>query len=294
MKHSKSYFILTSDGSRKTELIKLLDSVKNVRNIYFIFVNQSENAWYLSDEFDSRKIEYFTINANRVIPLSEARNLALDYLDSILMPEDFDNVIFSDDDCYYSPGYCSYLDSEKITDLHQMTIPVFPVLSPDDGSYFTSKGVKKISFIKELATSDIMFYTCSISFILPYKIVKSNRFNSNIGLGNEVNQGEESDFLERIISKFPLSFIYLPEIPIYHPRKTDYPVKVFYSMSYFLSHKLVSSGNKKLYLKYACFFYLKYCFFSLFIFWNAKYRKIFRQSVLGAIDGIADIKGCFK
>ncbi|OBY37021.1 hypothetical protein PR729_10095 [Providencia rettgeri] len=85
--------------------------------------------------------------------------------------------------------------------------------------FFTSKGVPKIKSIKKIKKQDIMFYTCSISFVLPYKISKGYRFNEKIGLGNVINQGEETDYLERLISGKKINFIFQPNIKIFSSKK---------------------------------------------------------------------------
>ncbi|MDH2377311.1 MULTISPECIES: hypothetical protein [Providencia] len=285
----KNIFILTSDGTRTTDMNKLISSIDNIKNKFIVFVNQSPIPSNYSGLFEQYTIDYHIIDICHIAPLAIVRNLALDYIENYLYPSDIDRIIYSDDDCYYSQDYCNFLNHENSNDV----INVFPVVD-ENNNFFTSKGVPEIKSTKKIKKQDIMFYTCSISFILPYKISKGYRFNEKIGLGNVINQGEETDYLERLISEKKINFIFQPNIKIFHPRKTNYPNKVFYSLAYFLSYKCVHSSNKSLYFKYSILFFSKYILFSIFLVWKKKYRGLLFHTLHGVKDGIRDKHLCFN
>ncbi len=133
-----------------------------------------------------------------------------------------------------------------------------------------------------------MYYTCSISMLLNYKHCDDLRFNESLGLGNRISQGEETDFVERVVEKSNPVFKYIADVYIYHPRKTNYPANVFYSLSYFLSYKLRRSKNKNMYIRYSLFFYFKYITVGFILFFKFKYRSILFNVLKGFFDGYSD------
>ncbi|GDX07044.1 hypothetical protein [Buttiauxella sp. A111] len=281
---SKVFVILTSDGRRVDELRKLASTIVFFDNAKVIFVNQSNEHELVEHIFNENKLSYDSIYVGEVIPLSIARNIALNHIRKECNPQPTDKILFSDDDCHYSKEFASYVNQLCI---EQVTI--CPVVSDILFERFTPKGVKKIVKSTEIRLQDIMFYACSISIILPYKYANGLEFNEKLGLGNIINQGEETDYLERIILKFNPRVFYKHDCFVFHPRKNDYNPHVFFSLSYFLSNKLINSNLKGMYFKYSILFYFKYLFaFGVLIF-NSRKRAIFFSCLKGIFLGVKDI-----
>ncbi len=136
--NKRVFFILTSDGSRNRDLEKLLNSINKINNSFVLFVDQSQDYSKTEIVFSKFKFDYQLIDVGHVIPLSRARNMALDYLERNLNPSDEDVLLFSDDDCFYSDEFIDFINNEFGDDVY-----VFPVVDHNTSEFFTQRGVKK-------------------------------------------------------------------------------------------------------------------------------------------------------
>ena len=215
------------------------------------------------------------INTNGIVPLSVARNLALEYLYQL---KDFNFsscfTMFIDDDAWYPNDTLDFLSKTEVNAYAIQTID--PEINKSFiNSKFNGKEIKGYHLISDI---------CSICLIVPFDILKENNFyfHEKIGLGNKISQGEESLFIYNLHKKgiriFGINLL------IYHPYKKTFNDKNFYSLAYFFSYGYFYI-SKKLFCVPLLHLLIKYTVALLFTIKDMRYLKIFRKILEGIKDG---------
>lgn len=186
--------IATADQSEidAGDLDRLLRSAKGQR-VNFLLVLRDVCA-------DTSKILLSRPNVEAVVNsgkcgLSKARNLGLERLDSMKIPDE-DWVAFPDDDCTYPQGLAASL------------LSLGDQFSADfiAGSYGESEQYVKL--LKPLSRLDAMINVSSVCIFSRYRLIrKVGKFNEALGAGSAVfDYGEDGDFAFRLrlLSKRPI------------------------------------------------------------------------------------------
>ncbi len=272
------FLVIPSNMKRYSDVIRLFQSIDISNNIVVYFVNQSSEGLELQDIYEVKMCKVVEIKTGKIIPLSSARNLAID---KMLKNERKENalIMFIDDDAWFPQDTIEYLISCEIKGM------VIDTIDPQNNRSF--KRNKKIRF--KLNTYDVCCNIISICMIVPLDILASKRlsFNENLGLGCKISQGEESLFAFQL-HKEGLDFFYDNHL-IFHPYKKDYNVEKFYSLAYFWA--LASRKISCVFVVPAMKLIIKYFISLLGVLFEPRYLGVFIAICKGFIAGINDRYG---
>lgn len=275
---NRLYFVITSSLQNQKDVIRLCKSVDICSNIHLFFVNQSkENNIQDIYEFKYCKINEF--NTNGIIPLSVARNIALEYMYNtpfLLVEEAI--VMFIDDDAWFPKETIDMLLKTEIKSMCLRTI------DPE-----TNKSFNGLSYTEgEVKGWHLIHDICSICLVVPYKNICETKeyFHEYLGVGNEISQGEESLFIYELHNKGVR--IFYNSHYIFHPYKISNNIKNYYSLSYFWAWGLTHVSSI---FFIPCVKYLvKYTVALCLTFKSRRYPRIFINVWKGAIDGMRNKK----
>jgi hypothetical protein len=280
-------FVITTDGSRKLEFVRLISSTLNAPNAAYFILLQRDIV--LDDETLKLLPKRTTIlRDKKVIPLSVARNRLLVAMSEKEVAYGIDNhtvVLLADDDCWYSEDF--FLSFPQLGE-----VGVFRAIDPSSGKRFSTLNLEKRRLSGSLSRWELMFYGVSISFWFRYSVVRGAFFNENIGLGNEICQGEESLFVLRMLaSRSDVEVQSYPLLTVYHPWKTSANSNNHRSLGYFLGWTSVRGYSSV--LPYFLFLWAKYSV-AMIIKPRKLYFAIFVAIIAGFWQGLFDTKdlGC--
>ena len=279
---NRLYLIVTSNLKNKEEVLRFCKSVDIDASITIFFINQSTNE-SLSDTYRFNICKVKEFKTRGVVPLSRARNIALD---DMYKNEKF-NVnnaltMFVDDDAWFPKETIEHLLFEDIGAYCLRTI--------DPGC---NKSFNGLSYTDgEVNGWHLIHDICSICLVVPYKSLFETKayFNEKLGLGNTISQGEESLFIYKLHANGVR--IYYKDYYIYHPYKNSNNIKNYYSLSYFWSWGLTHISKI---FAWPCIKYLaKYTVALGLTYRSNRYLKIFKAVWKGAIDGIKNTEGIME
>ena len=274
-----NFSLIIATINRSEELGLLLSSLKNqtYKNFQVIIVDQNLDnriVSIISDYKDFLKIVHIKTNKKGV---SNARNAGIELAEG-------DIITFPDDDCEYDTHILEkvnkFLDENSSLDGITLT-------SYEKGN--TGK-VARLSSKREYITK-YNILNCVIEFGIFIKItsLKNLRFDENLGVGAPSPwwSDEGPDLIYRLI-KEGCSFLYLPEIVIYHPN----PVKKYDERSFQRSYRYGCGRGKFLkkhqypfwFFSYICLKYIAGFVMSLFQFKLSK-AKFYLYGLKGRITG---------
>lgn len=270
------YLIVTSTMENLADIKRLIDSIDISNHIHLVFINQSNRDTYLRDVVKIRKNDVKEICIGKRVPLSYARNKGLDYLyaNSALAEKAF--VMFVDDDAWFPKETLKYILETEIRAFSLKTID--PI---------QNKSFSKVMKIKgEIKNFHLIHDIVSICLVVPYsELLKSKPyFNENLGLGNQISQGEESLFIYGL--HIQGVHIYYDNHLIYHPYKKNFNMKNFYSMSYFWALGLFHVSI--IFLWPAVRYLVKYTIACILAIKDRRYLNVSLNVWSGFIDGIMD------
>lgn len=273
------YFLTPSNLKESQYFIRLINSIDIHENIHVIFLNQSEKFHYY-DFISPKKCSIEEICLGKVMPLSQSRNIGLDYLkEQKYIYKENALVMFMDDDAWFP--------SNTIDELLKCQPQCYSLKTIDPE---TNKSFKKVKSTVDIVRGyHLICDIVSICLVIPMEyILKFNpRFNEKLGLGNDISQGEESLFIYNL-SKNGYD-VYLKELYVYHPYKLTYNLKNYYSLSYFWALGLFHISPM---FFVPCVKYLfKYTVALGLIIKNTRYFKIFKNVWHGFFDGMFDKGG---
>jgi hypothetical protein len=284
MKQSTDFaFLITTDGSRPAEVERLLESCRKAGQaaIFLLLQNNAELSQATVSLLPARtKI----LHEKRRIPLSAARNLMLDALETHQHEFFIDAstiILLTDDDCWYPESFFFRVKNFK-------DVAVCKALDPASGKHFSTFDLMKRSGNAPLARWELMFYGVSISFMFRYGVVKGMRFKENIGLGNIISQGEESLFVMQILAKkTEMRVEVIPDSTVYHPWKFSSSSSNHSSLGYFLGWSVVHGFA--FVFPFFVFLFAKYFVASL-IRPKMLYWRIFGSLVAAFVRGMFDME----
>lgn len=271
---NKLYLIVPSNLKNKNDVIRLFKSIDIDSNISVFFINQSQDE-SLENIYKCSLCSVKEYRTNGIVPLSQARNIALD---DMYKNEKYnvDNAImmFVDDDAWFPLETIHFLLNNVVGAFCLRTID--PECNKSfNGLSYTQGEVKGWHLIHDI---------CSICLVVPYKFIfeKKLYFNECLGLGNTISQGEESLFIYNLhLNGIKINYI---KYYIYHPYKISNNIDNYYSLSYFWTWGYTHVSSI---FAWPCIKYLgKYTIGLLLSYKNNKYPKIFRAVWKGAYDGL--------
>ena len=276
----KHILLVTTNGSRAYELDRLISSVQNNDSILLLLLYQA-GAKELND-LPKNVMAYYS---DKQMPLSTARNFLLSAIPELIndnLLNDDSYVILADDDCWYPDDFFHRADLND--DGY-----IFSIVDPEKNKIFTTFDLRKRRTLKKIKPYEFMFYGASISIAVKYKFIKGIFFHSKLGLGNKINQGEESLFLFELSKKFKnINFMPRPDLMVFHPWKMSTNTKNHESLGYFMG--LAVRLNYFSVIPFVLFFYTKYIVASLVKF-DCLYLKILMSSSFNFMKGLMDSEG---
>ncbi len=273
---NKLYLVIPSNLKNPNDFIRMAKSIDISEDIKVYFINQSDDL-SVNQIYSFHKCELLEVRTGGVIPLSAARNLALD----IIYKEQNENVqnsliMFVDDDAWFPKEALDYLLSCEIRAYSLHTID--PVLNKSFSLAAQSKGrIRGWHLIHDIV---------SICLVVPLKNLTDCkiRFNERLGLGNMISQGEESLFIYHL-QRNGMEFYYNEHF-IYHPYKKTFNIKNFYSLSYFWTWGFTHVSSM---FAWPCIKYiLKYTVALVLVPKDIRYFDIFKSVWRGAFDGLVN------
>lgn len=268
------YLVVPSNLKNRREVLRFCKSVDINLNIKIFFVNQSIDL-SLNDIYKFSTCIVKEYKTGGIVPLSIARNIVLDdmYKNEMLCMNNA-LVMFVDDDAWFPKETINQLLNEDMGAYCLRTID--PECNKSfNGISYTNGEVKGWHLIHDI---------CSICLVVPYKELYENRmyFNTKLGLGNTISQGEESLFIYKLHKKSIK--IFYKEYFIYHPYKLSNNIKNYYSLSYFWAWGLTHVSKI---FAWPCVKYLaKYTVALGLTYRSDRYPKSFKAVWKGAIEGI--------
>jgi hypothetical protein len=280
-KTTKFAFLITTDGSRSSELERLLASCKYAPEAA-VFLLLQKGAQLSETVATLLPLRSTILYDDQLVPLSVARNRMLDALDKQCEEFSIDAntiVLLTDDDCWYPVTFFEKVPSFK-------NVAVCKAIDPESGKHFSTFDLTKRRGTKPLATWELMFYGVSISFLFRYGSIMGMRFKENIGLGNRISQGEESLFVMRLLKKNRnIQIETSPDIAVYHPWKFAGNSNNHRSLGYFLGWSTVRGYS--FVLPFFLFLWTKYLAASLVrprvLYWHI-FGSLGGSFVKGALD----------
>jgi hypothetical protein len=277
-------FIVTSTLEKIELITRFFDSLGSSNQITVIFINQStEEETFLLKKYEAN-FHLIEIKSGCHIPLSTARNLALNYLYNNPIISDDTLVLFTDDDAWFPENTINYLLNCEIKAF------TLKVLDPVLNKSFIKYQKKRNGIVKE---KEIITDIVSFSIIVPFKYFKNDylKFNEKLGLGTNISQGEETFFCYQLY-KLGYHFSRL-DYYVYHPYKKTFNEHNFYSLAYFLSS--FTRYVSPIFISYMLFFMAKYSVAALLGFFKDKrYFCVTKNVYKGFFDGINDIYSIFR
>lgn len=273
--------IVTSNLKNENDIKQLAKSIDISENIHLYFINQSEDKELLQlYKFSNCRVT--EIQTKKVVPLSKARNIALRKIYQECQELNNTLVMFPDDDAWFPRETIDFLLNCKIQAYAIKTID--PILN---------KSFNKVKNKQKYVTGwHVVKDICSICIVVPLHELEKKKalFNEQLGLGNEISQGEESLFIYYLHSEG--MEILNDNHLIFHPYKNITSIKNYYSMSYFwsLGQSHISNVFFIPYVKYL----IKYTIALILMIKDRKYLTIFKMVWKGAFDGKDDKKGVLK
>lgn len=273
------YLIIPSNMKNHCNIKRIMGSVDISRKISVYFINQAADDTVLSDVCKLKLCNLVEIKTGGIVPLSIARNYALNELSKKKILIEYNSlVMFVDDDAWFPRETIDYLLSCDIRGL------VLNTVDPENGKSFKSNKGKK-GEVKGYHIGCDVNSNCMV-IPLTFLLNRNLRFNEKLGLGCEISQGEESLFIYNL-HRDGLKVYYDAHL-IYHPYKKLFSEKNFYSLSYFWSaaSKYISRcfivPSLKMLLKYT----LGLCLFPK----DKRYFKLFLMVWKGYLDGKKDLE----
>jgi hypothetical protein len=274
--------LIATTVDREKEVIRLLNSIKNqvCVDFYFDMILVDQLGIFNKstlDEFQSKSFNIRHIVVDKVISLSESRNIALSYVCS-----DSDIICFPDDDCWYSSEFFNSL--KKCFEIYKTDIICTNVFDPLTVKRYGNRPYKhsKVGFnnIFSLPISVGIFIKARTYFKEPIL------FDLEYGVGTKFGSGEETKFIiEFLLSNY--SAHYVGDIFVYHPvvdYVSDDIVKYYnYGLGFGKLHRFLVQNN---------------CFYSLPNFINVVFRSfvgliICRDSIASKVYA-SRLKGLIK
>ena len=280
--YNKLYLVVTSNFNSKEDVLRFAKSVDISSNITVFFVNQSQDE-SLDTVYKFNKCNTKEYRTNGIVPLSEARNIALrDMYESLSLDIKNSLIMFVDDDAWFPEETLSALLSEEIGAKCLRTI------DPKCGKSFNG-----LSYTNGVVEGwHLIHDICSICLVVPFEFLFKYKllFNEKLGLGNKISQGEESLFIYELHCK-GLSIFY-SGLYIYHPYKLSNNIKNYYSLSYFWAWGLTHVSRI---FAWPCIKYLvKYTIALILSFKSKRYPQIFKAVWKGALDGVRNTEKIYR
>lgn len=195
--------ILTTLGTRKDELYRLLDSLKQQTDQDFevILVSQ-DNHDDVAELLSSFSFPHTHVKMMER-GLSRGRNEGLKYVKG-------DVVTFSDDDCWYPPKALATVHETLAK--NNCDIACFQIYDPEQNVYY-----KDYPENKDEVTGRQIFRKSSIEIFISLKSIPLSdlAFDNDFGLGAKYPSGEENIFLKGLVDKGAKMY-YFPEVVVYH------------------------------------------------------------------------------
>lgn len=155
-----------------------------------------------------------------VIPLSVARNRALEHARAAGVLERVDAVAFPDDDCAYPPGVLARVAAALSAGDDLVCGPYRPDGTAVDRLRFPDAGRQlDASFVMRVVASGSVFFRAGI-------VRAVGDFDERLGLGARYGASEDSDYTIRAL-RLGAHGRYLPELQVAHPYKTHRPAEYY-------------------------------------------------------------------
>lgn len=213
MQKNRISLIGTSQGGRKSEIIRLLDSLSCYKdnNLELIFVDQT-NSDELDDIFDlyNSFVNYKLIKSDKC-SLSKARNIALKYASG--------NIVgFCDDDAYYNNELILFLSEY---DNSSESIISFPVIDQQSMNFYGNRSFPKKNVT--LSYNGILKCCLSVGTFIVFKndLLKCElSFNERLGVGAEYGGSEETELFLRLKSS-GFNICFNPNFHVFHDNDSE-------------------------------------------------------------------------
>jgi hypothetical protein len=278
---SKFILIVTTDGRRSQEFVRLLRSIPCGEKIA-LFILLQNSAMLAEEVKELLPIDTVMLYEAGIVPLSVARNRLLSAVEQYEKKYTINEnsiVLLADDDCWYPIEFFDHVPAF-------VDVAVCRALDPESGKHFSTFNIEKRKAGSALAPWELMFYGVSISFLFRYGAIKGMRFKENIGLGNSISQGEESLFVMRLLErKRNLVISSCPEVAVYHPWKFASSSNNHSSLGYFLGWAI--RRGFPFVLPFFLFLWVKY-FAAMLIKPKKLYWTIFFSMGRSFIKGMVD------
>ncbi|WP_350402512.1 glycosyltransferase family A protein [Catenovulum sediminis] len=202
--------VVTSSESHNLveKLFSSLEEQNACIRIHVYFVNQHVERYNLDGKFKNIVID--VIEINHVIPLSVARNLALDCIGF----GEYDLIAFPDDDCWYPSNLIAELE-RFFDDNEDVDVVCTNVYDPSNG---LSYGGRPFDIIEKINMRNIFDLPISVGIFIRLKNIKLDaiRYDENIGAGRKIGSGEETKLIYELL-KHKGNIVYNGYLRVCHP-----------------------------------------------------------------------------
>jgi hypothetical protein len=244
-------FFTTCDPNsqdRIAELMRLMDSIDasfNDNAISYTHIILLQN----STEIPFDKEPYLKIGSRHFltidhrVSLSKARNIMIKFALENLFLDDSYLCAFPDDDAWYPAGLLNqirnYFTINKNQDILITKYGSQPISNPVFDNLQKTVTIKPSSFIRN---------TSSNTLFIKSELVKSvGFFDEKLGLGAEINGGEDLDYGLRAFCRSNKPIVFFPEVLVGHRDPMRWVISKYYSGSLYAIGKSVRSNYRLLY-----------------------------------------------
>lgn len=210
------FSLIITSNDRIYDLRRLFSSIlaqDYKYSIQVIFINQGN--YNPTEEFTlSDKLDYIQVDAGRLIPLSQARNLGISLATGNI-------IAFPDDDCWYASDLLTQL--ANFFDLNPtISCLCTSVFDPDRG---LSYGKRPLNIKVPITYANLFKLPISVGIFLRNSALdKAGRyFDERLGAGTALGSGEETELIARVLASGS-KVVYNGYIRVFHP-VTDYTEK---------------------------------------------------------------------
>jgi glycosyltransferase involved in cell wall biosynthesis len=206
-KHEIILSLIVVTYNRNKELYRFLESITKQEyhsRIEIILINQGSPLKSIQEIFD--KYNWKLIEVGKIMPLSIARNIGLDFIKGKI-------IAFPDDDCWYAPGFIDNIIS-KFAEHQNYECICVSVFDPIKNKTY---GKRPLDIKRKISFKNVIQLPVSVGIFVRATIIKKHsiRFNENLGAGTFLGGGEETAFVCSLL-KHEGKAIYDGSLRVYH------------------------------------------------------------------------------
>jgi hypothetical protein len=234
-----------SNEARVAELKRLMDSVDKSFNadgisaIHVILLQSTTQIPFETEPYLQAGARHF-LTIDRRVSLSKARNIMIEFAISNALLDQAELCAFPDDDAWYPDGFMkqttSYFSLNKNQDILITKYGSKPISNPKFDELKKTVTIQPSSFIRNTSSNTLFIRTALVKSV--------GLFDEKLGLGAEINGGEDLDYGLRAfcLSNKPIAFF--PEVLVGHRDPMRWVVSKYYSGSLYAIGKSASSSPK--------------------------------------------------